>query len=294
MASRALFSPVGGKGIGMSDDDRLLDVRDVTVAYPGRHGRAGVRAVNGVSLHIAPGEVVGLVGESGCGKTSLGGAVMGILPLAGGDIFFQGEHLDRENRGWMRDYRRRVQMVFQDPMGALNPRLTAGDAIDETLFVNRHQPDLQTAGQRRARRRELLAQVGMDEASMAGRYPHELSGGQRQRIGIARALAVGPRLLVADEPVSALDVSVQVQILNLLKDISEQLAVACLFIAHDLAVVRYMCRRTYVMVDGAIVEEGLSDSLFDIPAHAYTAKLIAAVPDVARGLARRNGAYGHL
>ncbi len=271
----------------MSAEDWLLDVRDVTVAYPGRHGRTGVRAVNGVSLQIAPGEVVGLVGESGCGKTSLGGAVMGMLPLAGGEIFFQGERVDRDNPGWMRDYRRRVQMVFQDPMGALNPRLTAGDAIAEALFVHRHQPGLQTALQRRARQRELMAQVGVDEAVMGGRYPHELSGGQRQRIGIARALAVGPRLLVADEPVSALDVSVQVQILNLLKDISENLGVACLFIAHDLAVVRYMCRRTYVMVGGAIVEQGLSDSLFENPVHSYTARLIAAVPDVARGLAAR-------
>ncbi len=275
----------------MSAEDRLLDVRDVTVVYPGRHGRAGVRAVNGVSLHIEPGEVVGLVGESGCGKTSLGGAVMGLLPLAGGDIVFQGERVDRNNRGWMRNYRRRVQMVFQDPMGALNPRLTAGDAIEETLFVHRHQPGLQTARERRERRQALMAQVGMDDAVMGARYPHELSGGQRQRIGIARALAVGPRLLVADEPVSALDVSVQVQILNLLKGISEQLGVACLFIAHDLAVVRYMCRRTYVMVGGAIVEAGPSDSLFDCPTHPYTASLIAAVPDVARGLARRSGIF---
>lgn len=272
----------------MSEADWLLDVRDVTVAYPGRHGRHGVRAVNCVSLHIEPGEVVGLVGESGCGKTSLGGAVMGMLPLVGGDIVFQGERVNRENRGWMRAYRRRVQMVFQDPMGALNPRLTAGDAIEEVLFVHRHQPGLRTALERRVRRRGLMAQVGMDDAVMGPRYPHELSGGQRQRIGIARALAVGPRLLVADEPVSALDVSVQVQILNLLKDISEQLGVACLFIAHDLAVVRYMCRRTYVMVGGAIVEAGLSDSLFDFPTHPYTASLIAAVPDVARGLAARH------
>jgi len=276
---------MSGNGDGM-----LLEVRDLTVDYPGRHGRAGVRAVNGVSLQIAPGEVVGLVGESGCGKTSLGSAVMGMLPLAGGEIVFQGERMDRENPAWMRAYRRRVQMVFQDPMGALNPRLPAGDAIEETLFVHRTQPGLDTAQGRRERRRELMAQVGMDDAVMGARYPHELSGGQRQRIGIARALAVGPRLLVADEPVSALDVSVQVQILNLLKDISEQLSVACLFIAHDLAVVRYMCRRTYVMVGGGIVEEGLSDTLFENPSHPYTAKLIAAVPDVSRGLAARSSA----
>jgi len=263
---------------------RLLDVRDVSVTYPGHHGRAAVCAVRGVSLHIEPGEVVGLVGESGCGKTSLGSAVMGMLPVSGGELVFQGERVDRDNPAWMRAYRRRVQMVFQDPMGALNPRLTVGGAIDEVLYVHRTQPGLATPAGRLQRRRELMAQVGMDDSVMGGRYPHELSGGQRQRIGIARALAVGPRLLVTDEPVSALDVSVQVQILNLLKDISEQLGVACLFIAHDLAVVRYMCRRTYVMVDGSIVEQGPSDRLFDHPAHPYTARLIAAVPDIARGL----------
>ena len=263
---------------------RLLDVRDVRVTYPGYHGRAAVCAVRGVSLHIEPGEVVGLVGESGCGKTSLGSAVMGLLPVSGGELVFQGERVDRDNPAWMRAYRRRVQMVFQDPMGALNPRLPVGGAIDEVLYVHRTQPGLETPAGRLQRRRELMAQVGMDDSVMGGRYPHELSGGQRQRIGIARALAVGPQLLVADEPVSALDVSVQVQILNLLKDISEQLGVACLFIAHDLAVVRYMCRRTYVMVDGSIVEQGPSDRLFDHPAHPYTARLIAAVPDIARGL----------
>lgn len=268
---------------------RLLDVRDVRVTYPGYHGRAAVCAVRGVSLHIEPGEVVGLVGESGCGKTSLGSAVMGLLPVSGGELVFQGERVDRDNPAWMRAYRRRVQMVFQDPMGALNPRLPVGGAIDEVLYVHRTQPGLETPAGRLQRRRELMAQVGMDDSVMGGRYPHELSGGQRQRIGIARALAVGPQLLVADEPVSALDVSVQVQILNLLKDISEQLGVACLFIAHDLAVVRYMCRRTYVMVDGSIVEQGPSDLLFDHPAHPYTVRLIAAVPDLARGLKREAG-----
>lgn len=271
----------------MPDAEHLLDVRDVSVVYPGRHGRDDVHAVNGVSLHIAPGEVVGLVGESGCGKTSLGSAVMGMLPLTGGEIRYQGARLNRADKVWMRAYRRAVQMVFQDPMGALNPRLTTGAAIDETLYVHRNRPGLTSATARRERRAQLMQQVGLDDAIMGARYPHELSGGQRQRVGIARALAVGPRLLVADEPVSALDVSVQVQILNLLKDISAQLGVACLFIAHDLAVVRYMCKRTYVMVEGGIVEEGLSDRLFEQPEHPYTARLIASVPDVSRGLAAR-------
>jgi ABC-type glutathione transport system ATPase component len=271
----------------MTASPPLLDVRDVSIVYPARRGRGAVHAVRHVSLQIAPGEVVGLVGESGCGKTSLGSAVMGMHPLSGGEIRYQGEPLDRDDKAWMREYRRRVQMIFQDPMGALNPRLTTGATIEEALYVHRQQSGLATVAGRRARRRQLMQQVGLDDAVMGARYPHELSGGQRQRIGIARALAVGPTLLVADEPVSALDVSVQVQILNLLKDISEQLGVACLFIAHDLAVVRYMCARTYVMVDGEIVEEGQSEQLFDRPQHPYTVQLIEAVPDVARGLAAR-------
>jgi len=265
----------------------LLEVRGLTVQYPSRRGRVPVRAVNAVSLHIGKGEVAGLVGESGCGKTTLGSAVMGMIAPSGGFIRFAGEPVDITNRPWMREYRRRVQMIFQDPMGALNPRMTAGAAIDETLFVHRAQPGLATAQARRRRRGELLEQVGLDDSTFGDRYPHEFSGGQRQRIGIARALAVGPELLVADEPVSALDVSVQVQILNLLKDISERLSVACLFIAHDLAVVRYMCRRMYVMARGEIVEEGLSDDVFEHPSHPYTRDLIAAVPDVEKGLAAR-------
>jgi ABC-type glutathione transport system ATPase component len=271
----------------MAPAEFLLDVRDLTVEYPSRHRRAPVRAVNAVSLRVGAGEVVGLVGESGCGKTTLGSAVMGMIAPAGGSIHYAGMPVIISNRDAMRTYRRRVQMVFQDPMGALNPRMTAGSAIDETLFVHRDQPGLETAKGRRRRRAELMEQVGLDDHVYGNRYAHELSGGQRQRIGIARALAVGPELLVADEPVSALDVSVQVQILNLLKDISERLSVACLFIAHDLAVVRYMCRRLYVMYRGEIVEEGLSDDVFEHPTHPYTRDLIAAVPDVGKGLAAR-------
>ncbi|HAS81090.1 MAG TPA: peptide ABC transporter ATP-binding protein [Verrucomicrobia bacterium] len=269
-------------------NDPLLTVRDLRVTYPGRHGRGEVCAVNGVSLQVGRREVVGLVGESGCGKTTLGSAVMGLVAPAGGAITFDGEPVNMADRGWMRRYRRRVQMVFQDPMGALNPRLTVQAAIEETLYVYRALPGLETAGQRRARCAELLGQVGLDP-STGSRYPHELSGGQRQRIGIARALAAGPELLVADEPVSALDVSVQVQILNLLKDIRDQLGIACLFIAHDLAVVRYMCERVYVMVQGKVVESGDSDTVFESPSHPYTRRLIDAVPDVDRGLRRRKG-----
>lgn len=268
--------------------DPLLKIANLIVAYPSRHRHgAPFLAVNGVSLEVGAGEVVGLVGESGCGKTTLGNAVMGVISPLAGTIHFAGEPVNAAHHAWMRMYRRRVQMVFQDPMGALNPRMTAGTVIDETLFVHRDRQGLETARGRARRRGELMEQVGLDDTAYGNRYPHELSGGQRQRIGIARALAVGPDLLVADEPVSALDVSVQVQILNLLKDISERLSVACLFIAHDLAVVRYMCRRMVVMYRGRVVEAGASDDIFKKPSHPYTCDLIAAVPDVAKGLAAR-------
>ncbi len=267
--------------------DPLLVLKNLTVKYPARKNRAAVEAVKNVSLFINPGEIVGLVGESGCGKTSLGCAVMGITTPAQGYVIFEGRPINTRDRHLMQQHRRQVQMVFQDPMGALNPRLTVEGTLIETLFVHRHAIDLDRPEMRQARCAELMEQVGLDPSHFGRRYPHELSGGQRQRVGIARALAVQPRLLVADEPVSALDVSIQVQILNLLKDVCEHLSVACLFIAHDLAVVRYMCRRTYVMVHGEIVEQGESDCIFDSPQHPYTRSLIDSVPDVAKGLAAR-------
>ncbi len=268
----------------------LLEVRDLKVSYAGRHGNPDMHAVKGVSLTVGKGEMVGLVGESGCGKTTLGNAVAGLIHPASGGVYFQGVQVNAGTRGWMRQYRRMVQMVFQDPMGALNPRMPVGAAIEETLYVHRAQLGLGVAAARRGRMFHLLDQAGLG-CEVAMRYPHEISGGQRQRVGIARALAVNPHLLIADEPVSALDVSVQAQILNLLKDISEKLSVACLFIAHDLAVVRYMCRRTYVMYKGMVVEEGVTDDLFSYPAHAYTRALIAAVPDLGKteGRGREDG-----
>jgi len=179
-------------------------------------------------------------------------------------------------------------MVFQDPMGSLNPRLPVGDAILEALFVHRAHLGLSSRSEQQKRAAELLDLVGLG-ADFMPRYPHELSGGQRQRVGIARALAVRPRLLIADEPVSALDVSIQVQILNLLKDLSRELSFACLFVAHDLAVVRYMCDRTLVMYLGEIVEEADTEVLFRNPSHPYTRALLSAVPDVDKGLAARHG-----
>jgi oligopeptide/dipeptide ABC transporter ATP-binding protein len=258
----------------------LLDVDDLRVHF-GRRAHP-VRAVDGVSLAVAPGEAVGLVGESGCGKTTLGRAILGLEPASGGSVRFRGEDVTALRGRALKDFRRRVQMVFQDPMGSLNPRLTVGGALEEVLVVHR----VGAPAARRERAGELLALVGLDPAYRR-RYPHEFSGGQRQRIGLARALALSPELVIADEPVSALDVSVQVQILNLMKDLQERLGLAYLFIAHDLAAVRYVASRVLVMYLGRIVEAGPVDDIYRSPAHPYTAALLAAVPDVERGLAAR-------
>ncbi len=260
----------------------LLEVHDLRVAYDVRdaHGRAArLRAVDGVSLAVEPGESVGVVGESGCGKTTLGQAVLRLVPIASGRVVFDGEDVSALRGANLKRFRRRAQMVFQDPFGSLNPRLSVGGAIEEVLAVHRLAP----RRDRRSRARDLFRQVGLDPVYV-DRYPHEFSGGQRQRIGIARALALDPALIIADEPVSALDVSVQVQILNLMKDLQSQRGLAYLFIAHDLAVVRYMCRRILVMYLGVVMESGGGDELFRRPAHPYTEALISAVPDVDRGL----------
>ncbi len=259
----------------------LLELTDLHVAYPAGRGRE-VRAVNGVSLRVEPGESVGLVGESGCGKSSLALAVLRLAPVLSGTLRFEDRDVLGLDRHGLLRYRRRVQMVFQDPFGSLNPRLTVGAAIEEVLAVHR----LGGQSERRARVAALLRTVGL-EPGYAGRYPHEFSGGQRQRIGIARALALDPVLVLADEPVSALDVSVQAQILNLLRDLQAARGLAYLFIAHDLAVVRSLCTRVLVMFAGRIVEEAGADALFARPAHPYTRLLLSAVPDMDRGLAAR-------
>ncbi len=259
----------------------LLEVQNLRVHFPVKQGvfarvRGHVRAVDDVSLTVAAGETVGLVGESGCGKTTLGRAVIRLVEPTGGTIRFEGEDLTRLGGAALRAKRRHFQMIFQDPFSSLNPRLTVGESIGEALDLHRLTP---TREARRQRIGELLAGVGLD-AAHAERFPHEFSGGQRQRIGIARALAVEPRLIVCDEPVSALDVSVQAQVVNLLRDLQRDRGLAYLFISHDLAVVEHLSHRIVVMYLGRIVEVGPAKELCRTPRHPYTQALISAVPVV--------------
>jgi oligopeptide transport system ATP-binding protein len=249
----------------------LLVLRDLSCEFSSPAGR--VRAVDGVSLTIAEGETLGLVGESGCGKTTLARIVAGLLAPTGGSVVLGGEALRGGGLAARRARARLVQMVFQDPFGSLNPRLRVGRIVGEPLAVH----GLGTAAERRVRVLALLDQVGLP-ASAADRYPHELSGGQRQRVAIARALALEPRLIICDEPVSALDVSIQAQVLNLLRDLQARLGVAYLFISHDLGVVRYVCDRVAVMYRGRIVESGPSADIIGAPLHPYTRALVAAIP----------------
>ena len=227
---------------------KLLEVRDLKVHFPIRQGlfslvRQHVKAVDGVSLQVEAGETVGLVGESGCGKTTLGRAIIRLLEPTHGHIVFDGQDITHLEGEELRRKRRQFQMIFQDPYGSLNPRMTVGEIIGEAIDIHRLAA---SASARQERIEQLLKQVGLDPAH-AMRYPHEFSGGQRQRIGIARALAVEPRLIVCDEPVSALDVSVQAQVINLLQDLQRQLGMAYLFVAHDLAVVEHISQRVLVM-----------------------------------------------
>jgi ABC-type oligopeptide transport system ATPase subunit len=255
----------------------LLEVRHLVKEFGSRGGllRKGsvVRAVNDVSFAIDKGETFGLVGESGSGKTTTGRCILRLIEPTSGEVRFNGEDVLSFSRSRLRQARRDMQIVFQDPYSSLNPRMRVGAIVEEPLIIHR----IGSKPERRARVAQLFELVGLDPAQLA-RYPHQFSGGQRQRIGLARALALNPSLVIADEPVSALDVSVQAQVVNLLMDLQERLKLTYLFIAHDLRLVRHICSRVAVMYLGRIVEMGPTERLFDAPAHPYTRALLSAIP----------------
>ena len=261
-------------------EDVLLEVKGVKMHFPVTTGfvfqrtSAVVKAVDGVSFHITRGETLGLVGESGSGKTTLGRCILQLFKSTAGDVVFEGQRLNGLSNKQLRPVRRRMQAIFQDPFGSLNPRMTCGDIIGEPLVVHK-LTSTKTEFQERVA--ELLTVVGLNPY-MADRYPHEFSGGQRQRIAIARALAVSPTFIVCDEPVSALDVSIQAQVINLLEELQDQFGLTYLFIAHDLSVVRHISDRVAVMYLGHVVEIADRNELYDNPLHPYTQALLSAVP----------------
>lgn len=258
----------------------LLQVRNLKVHYPVARGlfrsKGTVKAVDDVSFEIAPGETVGLVGESGCGKSTLARAVARLIEPTAGEILFNGTPIESLDRAAMKNLRRQLQMIFQDPTGSLNPRMTVRQILNEPFQIHAMMPNRKEREEKLA---ELMRSVGLDGGQL-NRYPHEFSGGQKQRIGIARALALSPKLIICDEPVSALDVSIQAQIINLLQDLQQQLGLAYLFIAHDLAVVEHISQRVLVMYLGKVVESGPASAVIQNPKHPYTQALISAVPSL--------------
>jgi oligopeptide/dipeptide ABC transporter ATP-binding protein len=259
----------------------LVDVQDLTVRYPiGKRtlfgGGAHATVVDGVSFQIFPGETLGLVGESGSGKTTTGRALLGAAPIAGGRVLFDGQDIAAIPARGLRRLRRDMQLIFQDPYSSLNPRMTVAQIVAEPLVVHGIERDPRALERRGA---GLLDLVGLPPDA-AGRHPHAFSGGQRQRVGIARALALEPRLIIADEPVSALDVSIRAQVVNLMQDLQARLGLTYLFIAHDLAVVRHIADRVAIMQAGRIVEIGPVEQVYSDPRHAYTRALLASVPEI--------------
>jgi len=258
----------------------LLEVKNLKVYYPIKGGIMGrtidySKAVNDISFEINAGETVGLIGESGCGKTTTGKAILGLNPIHSGQIIFDGEDITKHIGKNRTPYRKSVQMIFQDVYSSLNPKERVLDIIAEPL----RNFEKMTKLEERKRVDELLAIVGLTPDN-ASKYPHQFSGGQRQRIGIARAIALKPKLIVCDEPVSALDISVQAQVLNYLKDIQEELDLSLLFISHDLGVVKHMCEKLYIMHHGRFVEAGTKEEIYTNPTHIYTRRLISAIPDL--------------
>jgi peptide/nickel transport system ATP-binding protein/oligopeptide transport system ATP-binding protein len=259
-----------------------LEVRDLVKHFPITRGIivqrkiGAVRAVDGVSFDVQRGETLGIVGETGCGKSTTARLIMRLLDATSGEVRFDGQDITRLRGARLKAVRREMQMIFQDPYSSLNPRKTIGSIVAEPFAIHGLEKD---RAQRKRSVQELLETVGMNPEHY-NRYPHEFSGGQRQRIGVARALALKPKLLIADEPVSALDVSIQAQVLNLLRDLQRRLGLTVVFIAHDLSVVRHMCDRVVVMYLGKIVEVGPGDALYDFPRHPYTGALLSAVPVV--------------
>jgi ABC-type oligopeptide transport system ATPase subunit len=255
----------------------LVEVRDLTKHFTRGGGLFGrgteVKAVDGVSFSIDEGETFGLVGESGSGKSTTGRCMLRLVDPTSGEVRYQGEDVLAFSSARMRAARRHLQMIFQDPYSSLNPRMRAREIVDEPLVIHK----LGSKAERAVRVAELFGLVGLDPAHLE-RYPHGFSGGQRQRIGLARALALEPKFIIADEPVSALDVSIQAQVINLLMDLQQRLQLTYLFIAHDLRLVRHICRRVAVMYLGKIVEMGDTEALFASPAHPYTRALLSAIP----------------
>jgi oligopeptide/dipeptide ABC transporter ATP-binding protein len=259
--------------------ETLVEVRDLVKHFPLRKGLlqrqvGAVRAVDGVSFDVVRGETLGIVGESGCGKSTTARLVLRLMDPTGGSIKFDGEEIAGLGGGRLKELRREMQMIFQDPYSSLNPRKTVGTIISEPFAIHKLNKG---EGERKRTVQDLMDRVGLNPEHY-NRYPHEFSGGQRQRIGVARALALKPRLIVADEPVSALDVSIQAQILNLLRELQRDLGITLIFIAHDLSVVRHMCDRVAVMYLGKIVEHATADQLYAHPRMPYTGALMSAVP----------------
>ncbi len=262
----------------MSETEVILDVRNLSVQFitpAGLLRRRVVKAVDDVSLQLRRGESLGLVGESGSGKTTLSRAVVKLTRPTSGTVLFEGEEIVRQSRRTREGYRKRVQMIFQDPYESLNPRASVKHAVEEPMLVHHMFKD---KTEREQRVSELLKTVGLNPLTVVNKYPHELSGGERQRVSLARALSLNPELLIADEPVSMLDVSVRIGILNLMLELKQRFNLTCLFITHDLGVARYFCDRIAVMYRGKIVEMGETESLLHSPMHPYTKLLVDSVP----------------